>query len=164
MMSLSKYLPKCSRIILLACLGWAYLGVFSPNAPILLAFDPEEAYPDSFGQEALRLWSERERDRTVSVFHRSFWDAWFSKSTRKPFGFHPFHPLAERQTEDPADCVNPYEFSFDSDMSPFIFLFLPSVQPFTFFHSDHPSQLGYSDLHPKGSTMTGGIYEGFFCR
>lgn len=55
----------------------------------LWAADENNEYPDTLGQEALRLWAERERDREIAEASRRYWDYWLSKPSR----YHSAHRL-----------------------------------------------------------------------
>ncbi|MGD9043979.1 MAG: hypothetical protein PVG06_09715, partial [Desulfobacterales bacterium] len=39
--------------------------------------------PDRAGQEAFRIWAQRERDRTMAEAARRYWDYWLSKPSRR---------------------------------------------------------------------------------
>lgn len=47
------------------------------------AEDEQGEYPDQAGREALRLWSERERDRSMAEASRRYWDYWLSRPSRQ---------------------------------------------------------------------------------
>lgn len=47
------------------------------------AADEQGEYPDKAGREALRLWAERERDRSVAEAVRRYWDYWLSRRPQK---------------------------------------------------------------------------------
>ena len=73
------------------------------NGPIWAADEQGEyqEYPDRAGREALRLWSERERDRAMAAAARRYWDYWLSRPPRRylrrppyylPYSYPYFYP------------------------------------------------------------------------
>ena len=50
-------------------------------SPAFSSDEKENTYPDEAGREAMRLWSEKERDREMSEAVRRYWDYW---SFRQP--------------------------------------------------------------------------------
>ena len=45
--------------------------------------EKESEYTDKAGEEALRLWAERERDRAVADAARRYWDYWLYHPSRR---------------------------------------------------------------------------------
>jgi len=62
-------------------------GFWFCGGTCLWAGDEEGAYPDEAGKEAIRLWTERERDRTVAEAVRRYWDYWLSHPSRQYSGY-----------------------------------------------------------------------------
>lgn len=58
--------------------GFAIFGL-----TLLQAEEPQRYPPDRAGQEALRIWTERERDRAMAEAARRYWDYWLSKPSRR---------------------------------------------------------------------------------
>ena len=56
-----------------------------PNRSVWAADEQGEyqEYPDRAGHEALRLWTERERDRAMAAAARRYWDYWLSRPSRQ---------------------------------------------------------------------------------
>jgi hypothetical protein len=57
---------------------------FAPfGLTLLQAEEPQRHPPDRAGQEAFRIWAQRERDRTMAEAARRYWDYWLSKPSRR---------------------------------------------------------------------------------
>ena len=64
--------------IIAVVVGFAIAGL-----TLLQAEEPQSYAQDRAGQEAFRIWAERERDRTMAEAARRYWDYWLSKPSRR---------------------------------------------------------------------------------
>ena len=58
-------------------------GIGMLSATLLWAGDAQHPPADRAGQEALRIWTERERARALAEAARRYWDYWLSKPSRR---------------------------------------------------------------------------------
>jgi len=65
-----------------------------------------QEYPDRAGREALRLWSERERDRAMAAAARRYWDYRLLWSPRRYLWRPPYYPPY------PYPPLYPYPYSY----------------------------------------------------
>jgi len=70
-----------NKFVLTLAILAAGIGVLS--AALLWAGDAQQPPADRAGQEALRIWTERERDRAMAEAARRYWDYWLSKPSRR---------------------------------------------------------------------------------
>lgn len=68
-----------------------------PGSGYLWAADKDSASFDKAGQEAFRLWSEKEKDRAVAEAVRRYWDYWLSQPSRGDSGYRLWFELEQTQ-------------------------------------------------------------------
>lgn len=83
--------------------------IFS-TGPIWAADEQGEyqEYPDRSGREALRLWSERERDRAMAAAARRYWDYWLLWPPQRYLWRPPYYP----RHPYPPLYPHPYSYSY----------------------------------------------------
>lgn len=59
------------------------ISFFVCKAGPVWSAEEESRYTDRAGEEALLLWTERERDRAVAQAARRYWDYWLSQPSRR---------------------------------------------------------------------------------
>ena len=78
------------------------IAIFIPVSVNAVDENPQ-SYPDKKGREAMRLWSERERDREVADALRRYWDYWSSTRRRGYSAYRLWYEMEQTQRwlEDP---------------------------------------------------------------
>jgi hypothetical protein len=76
---------------------------------LLWAGDARHPPGDRAGQEALRIWTQRERDRAMAEAARRYWDYWLSKPSRRSSAHRLWWELerTQRWLKDPQHRVPP---------------------------------------------------------
>ena len=86
---------------LIGCIPRTILSCFLTLAifcfPAFSSEEKDNTYPDEAGREALRLWSERERDREMSEAVRRYWDFWFSRQPRRYSDYRFWYEMEQTQ-------------------------------------------------------------------
>lgn len=79
------------------------LGSAVISKPAFPFDEKEKGYPDEAGRDALRLWSEKERDREMAEALRRYWDYWSSSRQRRYSAYQLWYELEQTQRwlEDP---------------------------------------------------------------
>lgn len=57
----------------------------------------KQPYPDQAGKDAIRLWTEKERDRKVSEAIRRYWDYWNSRQPSQYSAYRLWYELEQTQ-------------------------------------------------------------------
>jgi len=85
------------------------LGSTTIPKPVFPFDEQDQAYPDKAGREALRLWSEKERDREMTEALRRYWDYWSSARQRQYSAYRLWYELdqTQRWLEDPENNPPP---------------------------------------------------------
>ncbi len=80
------------------CKTLLILFIFIISSATIYAFEKKrQLVPDKNGQEALRLWSEKERDRELAEALRQYWDYWASMRQRYYSAYRLWYELEQTQ-------------------------------------------------------------------
>lgn len=78
-----RAIGRTVRIKFILSIITVVVGFAIPGMTLLQAEEPQRAIPDREGWEALSIWTQRERDRTMEVAARRYWDYWLSRPSRR---------------------------------------------------------------------------------
>lgn len=96
-------IENCSIVRFCKPLSFLFIILVILSARVYAFEENSQSYPDKNGQEALRLWSEKERDREVDEALRRYWDYWTSLRRRGYSAYRLWYELEQTQRwlEDP---------------------------------------------------------------
>lgn len=110
---------KYNYLIIFALVSF-FLTVDVGISPRVCVFaeDNQSIYPDKAGREALRLWTERERDRSRAEAARRYWDYWLYHPSNYYSAYPKHYPLPLPPPVPPYPWIYGYPYPFPSYLYP----------------------------------------------